>query len=197
MSQVCSQCLNLDFTNKEKYCSKDRYWCKKRHEYREPGEIICPYDFIYNPNCNKAPKDGYTPSGCYITTIVCNVLGYSDDCELLTTLRNFRDNFLKLNINYLPLLLEYDIVGPKISEEIINIPDNYNFCLNLMKNFLLPCASYINNNNFDVAINTYQNMVLYLMKKFGITHPIITTIPDNYDLNNIGKGRIRKPINES
>ena len=52
--------------------------------------------------------------------IVVNVLGYEDNCELLETLRSFRDNYLKLNKEYIPMLMQYDNIGPIISNNLEN-----------------------------------------------------------------------------
>jgi len=38
--------------------------------------------------CSKQRDIGYT-SNCYITTVVCDILGYSDNCGILESLRSF------------------------------------------------------------------------------------------------------------
>lgn len=186
----CGQCINLDWKNKERWTSEERYYCKEGHGYRRPTDYECSYDFIEN-KAKKASDDGYTHAGCYITTIVCHILGYEDDCELLETLRNFRENTLRGNLQYLNILLQYDIIGPKISTAIKEIPESYGFCLNLMNNFLLPCAHAIKKEQTEEAVMIYQNMVMYLMEILEI--PSIQ-IPDNleYDPINVGKGRLLK-----
>ncbi len=187
MANYCGTCAWLDTSNKERYTSKNRYYCKKRGNYFELTDISC-YNYINDPS--KGIKTGtYTPAGCYITTIICNILGYDDNCELLTTLRNFRDKYLKLNINYLPLLIEYDYIGPIISQKIYNAKDNYSLSLNLLKNFLLPCFKLIKDKNYEEAIKEYINMVNYLKEIFNIKE----IVPENYsyDLETVGKARIR------
>ena len=185
----CGQCINLDWKNKERWTSEERYYCKEGHGYRKPTDTQCSYDFCYNKNSEKSSNDGYTPAGCYITTIVCHILGYADDCELLETLRNFRENTLRPNLQYLNILLQYDIVGPKISATIREMKESYGFCLNMMNNFLLPCAKAIKNEKTEDAIAIYENMVMYLIETLGIES---IKIPENlnYDSANIGKGRI-------
>ena len=186
----CGECINLDWDNKERWTSLERYYCKEGHGYREPTERQCSYDFVYNKNCDQEPNKGYQPAGCYITTIVCHCLGYADDCELLTILRNFRDHYLKTHLQYLNILLQYDLIGPKISKEISNIAENYGFCLNMMNNFLIPCANAIKQEKYEEAITIYENMVYLLSETFNI--PSIN-IPANleYDINIIGKGRLK------
>lgn len=191
MAEYCGECAHLDWNNKERYTSRDRYYCDRCGKYVELTESSC-YRFIKDPSKTKE-DGGYTPSGCYITTIVCSVLGYSDNCELLETLRSFRENVLKQNVNYIPILIEYDEIGPVISEKISSKEDSYKFCLELMKNYLIPCANLINNGNFEQAVSVYQNMVFYLNDYFGLEG---ITVDENktYDLENLGKGRIRSQI---
>ena len=42
---------------------------------------------------------------------VLTILFTADNCELLTLLRDFRDNTLKTNPKYIPILLQYDKTG--------------------------------------------------------------------------------------
>ena len=120
MAEFCGDCIHLDWNNKERYTSIDRYYCDLKGKYVETKDYSC-WSYSEDKNRTKGNDNSYTPSGCYITTIVCNILAYDDNCELLTILRDFRDNYLKTNHNYIPLLLEYDKIGPLISEEINKI----------------------------------------------------------------------------
>lgn len=184
----CAKCLNLEWDNKERYTSTDRYWCKEKRKYVEPTDSSCYY---FLEDKSKSTNGGYQQSGCYITTIVVNILGYADDCELLTTLRNFRDNTLKLNPDYLPILFEYDRIGPIISE-YLRQQNNQKFCLELVQNFLIPCTKLIQEEKVEEAVETYKNMVLFLKETFEIPE-LVTETTVNIDLETLGKGRIRQP----
>lgn len=184
----CAKCLNLEWDNKERYTSIDRYWCKEKRRYVEPTDSSCYY---FLEDKSKSQSGGYQQSGCYITTIVVNILGYADDCELLTTLRSFRDNILKLNPDYLPILIEYDRVGPIISE-YLRMKNDQKFCLELVQNFLIPCTKLIQEGHVEAAVETYKNMVLFLKETFEIPELVIETTVD-IDLETLGKGRIRQP----
>ena len=185
--EICAQCVHLEWNNKEKYSSVERYWCKELHRYKET-EDKCRYFVLDKSQKNTG---GYKPGGCYITTIVCDILGYEDNCELLEVLRNFRDNYLKLHVEYLPILFEYDKIGPLISEHILKEKNNYPFALGLMKYFLIPCANKIKEENYDSAINIYKNLVIYLNDEFNLPNIVIDT-NEEVDLKVIGKGRVRK-----
>lgn len=189
---VCSQCIYVEWDNKERYTSKDRYWCKDMRRYVEKTDRACKY-FVLDES--KKNDGGYQPSGCYITTIIVEILGYEDNCEVLNVLRNFRDTTLKTNIDYLPLLFEYDKVGPIICECLKNEKNNYRFCLGLLEHFLIPCVKAIKEEKIEEAINIYQNMVMYLNDEFNLP-TIEIKAPESYDLETLGKGRIRKIASE-
>ena len=82
----CGGCVYYDFQGdyKKGYCS----WYRS---YYYPGD-----------NCSHQKPVNAT-SGCYITTIVCDVLGLDDDCSLLNNLRSFRDNILQKDAKFTPL----------------------------------------------------------------------------------------------
>lgn len=187
MENKCCDCehLNRNDERKDWFSSKITYRCKECWNYKSLDDKACS-NFK-----DKTNNNGYTPSRCYITTIVCDILGYEDNCELLCILRNFRDNYLKINPNYIPLLIEYDNIGPKISEEIKAEKNNYGFCLGIMTYFLIPCANAIKNEDIEEAINIYQNMVMYLNDEFSLPN-ITINLNNNYDIETLGKGRIRQ-----
>lgn len=191
MAEICGECLYLDFNNKDGYSSKDKYYCNEMHRYVEPTDRACRYYSYDKSHNNDKNKGGYQPSGCYITTIIVEILGYEDNCEVLNILRNFRDTTLKTNIDYLPLLFEYDKVGPIICEHIRNEKNNERFCLGLLQYFLIPCVQAIKEEKTEEAISIYQNMVMYLNDIFDLPS-IEIKAPESYDLETLGKGRIRQ-----
>lgn len=187
---TCGECLKVDLNNKSRY--DDKYYCREKCRYVSLSDGEANYCRSFSYNGGNKSTDGYTPSGCYITTIVVDILGYEDNCEVLQVLRNFRENYLKTNIEYLPLLFEYDIVGPLIAKYIKLEKNKYQLCLNLMKYFLLPCVHLIKEEKYKEAIEVYKNMVLHLKDNYDIVD-ITITIPDEYRLEDVGKGRIRQP----
>lgn len=183
----CCDCEELDREDSYKpwWTDETKYKCSICHKYKSLTDTTCN-------SFKEIPKDkgSYTPSGCFITTIVCNILKYDDNCELLTILRNFRDNTLKTNPQYIPLLLQYDQVGPIISAYIEKEDNNYEFALGLMRYFLIPCVHLIKSGDIEEAIAVYQNMVMYLNDSFDLP-TIVINEEQEYDLETLGKGRIR------
>ena len=186
MTNYCGDCAKFDMNQKEYW--GDRYYCVEKYKYREANEEACT-NFI------KKPEGGYTPCGCFITTIVCIKLGYQDNCDLLETLRFLRKNYLKNTDEGRKLLQEYDIIGPVISQEIAKCPAKDS--LILVQKYLLPCYNSIKQNQYEDAIKIYTNMVNELRERFSYAF-----IDANLDYNlksseeDLGKGRIRlKPAN--
>ena len=187
MANFCSECALYDSNGTPKW--GDEHYCSKKGKYLKPTTSACS-SFVKNN-----AKEGYQRAGCYITTIVCNILGYPDDCNLLVTLRDFRENYLKQNSECLPLLIEYDQIGPIISDSIVNDPDAKITAIENTRNFLIPCVEAIKAGNLDKAIEIYKSLVLLLKLKYALLRtPIDYTISE--PLESLGKGRIRTaPIN--
>jgi len=188
MDNYCGDCELLGRKDSDTYknwmTGKITYKCHKSGKYKEYNDKACNDFKGYKKTGN------YKPSECYITTIVCEILGYEDHCELLNTLRDFRDNYLKKDLNnYLPILQEYDFIGPIISDCIRNMDDNKIFSLLIMSSYLIPCVNEIKNENYENAIRIYKEMVLLLVSNFEINLTIGENIPYNFE--DLGKGRIR------
>lgn len=193
MYDYCGDCEYLgrkeNETYKDFWSGETKYKCKRTGDYKK----------INDSSCNDIRKierknEGYQPSGCYITTIVCDILGLSDNCEILNVLRNFRNNYLRGNKEYEYLLKEYDVIGPIISSRIANNPnelEKMHNAQNLLKGFIVPCARFINVEDYESAIITYTAMVNYLKNIYDINTPNLDNL-DNYDYSLSGTGRALK-----
>ena len=160
----CKDCVSMDLNDRSPYDS-NQAWCSERREYINPNSRACSNRFINDDYKNPPSLD----PPCYLTTIVCEILGYSDDCKILNTLRIFREEILKKDIKYHDLLCEYDIVGPVIAQSI-------RACIKpeVLANFLLityiyPTVECIENKKYELAVNIYKYMVEELKKLIGIS----------------------------
>ena len=181
MADYCGNCAHFDKSQKEYW--GDRYYCTETCKYKDASEKAC-YSYV------KKLEGGYQPSGCFITTIICEILGYEDNCELLQTLRFIRDNYLKKNTAGRALLQEYDIIGPVISSELAKCPTID--AIVLAHKYILPCYDLIKQNRYDNAVEVYTNMVNELKNRFSYAlsdaHLDYTIKTPEEDL---GKARIR------
>lgn len=129
----------------------------------------------------------------YIKIIICNVLGYDEDFSVLNTLKKLRD-VLSSDIEYLPLLIEYDVVGPTISDLIeIDYKKNkddemwvqiYNF-------YLSQIANFISEKNYEEAINIYKEMVSDLKEYFEFGNLNIEETLKYYDMSKYENGIVK------
>ncbi|MBO5138312.1 MAG: hypothetical protein J6B89_01560 [Bacilli bacterium] len=171
-------------------CGDCEYYQMPRNKY---DKGYCEYyNTYYYPedSCNHQ-KPMTNVSTCYITTMVCNVLGLEDDCEVLLNLRSFRDNILQRNISYIPILMEYDTIGPEIAKSIneeYRETNDQTICKGMYNKFLVPTSEMIAAKNYQGAIRKYMEMVQVLKEYYGIQTP--QQIIENYDNSQGGHGKI-------
>jgi len=99
--------------------------------------------------------------GCFVTTAVCNVLGYPDDCEMLTSLRYFRDRFLLSSEHYY-LVDDYYARSGRVVNYIENCSDPVKLALHLQDTYLQGIVDKIEQGLTKEVISDYKLMVEYL-----------------------------------
>lgn len=151
---TCAQCKYYDFNDENSY---DECYCSERCTYYSRGSSSC-YSFEWRNN----------DDWCFITTVVVNILGYGDKCEHLQKLRKFRDNHMKGNPIYQPLLDEYVVVGPKIADAITNDPDKNSLALSLFDTYIKPVCTLLDKGEQQAAVELYKDMVLKLKGQFNL-----------------------------
>ena len=144
------------------------------------------FEYPDNSTCGRyESRDGTT---CYITTIVCDRLGYDDHCDVLNTLRSFRNNVLQKDEKYKGILHEYDTVGPKIASHLKT--EDISFVQKIYDFFLVPTVSLIKENKHDEAISKYVMMTKKLEDCYGIEYQ--AKVPLVYDYRKGGHGVQKK-----
>jgi len=196
----CAECTYLDLSD---YNSSGAYWCDKkleRHLATDPecGSFCRAYRRSYSAISNAIDYSNSKNSGgnCYLTTMLCNILGMDDNNIYLKTIREFRNNILQKNEKYKQLLVEYDIIGPKIAEALYNDPLKDKIAKIYFENSIIPITLLINNKEYDKAINLYSKMTLNLKNFYSINN-ISISVEDinNADIEKSGHGKyIQKKI---
>ncbi|MEO5645302.1 MAG: CFI-box-CTERM domain-containing protein [Bacteroidia bacterium] len=102
---------------------------------------------------------------CYITTACVQYKGLPDDCEELTLLRSFRDNYLLARENGKELLRLYYDHAPLILQSISRRHDEDEILARLYK-IIKQCAEEIKNGNNEIAYLIYCRMVVKLKEEF-------------------------------
>lgn len=159
--------------------SNEKGYCDFYHEFNYPDDY-----------CNHFKNvDTYVPGSCYITTIICHILGYDDNMGDLEDLRLFRQNVLQKDEKYSDLLYEYDQVGPYISMYLYNdymFNKDKEFPILLYNFYIQPTVRYIRDKKYDEAILRYKELTNMLEDYYSIDKNI--NKPSDYDFKNGGHG---------
>lgn len=107
-------------------------------------------------------------SRCFITTAVCLTMGKADDCEELTAMRLFRDEWLRDQPGGLQLIEEYYRIAPAIIEKIDqnSDPDRKTVYAAIYRDYILPCVECVKKKKFDSSKQIYVNMVTALKERY-------------------------------
>lgn len=155
------------------------YYCTKQNKAVD-SETYSKYCRDYNYSECPIYKHQES-SGCFITTVVCDILGTKDNDKTLETLRNFRDNVLQKNKKYYHLLKLYDNMGPKIADAILHDSDNRKLSTFLFNDIIKPISKQIEQKNYDRAINNYELMMLSLINYYGFKHDYNNAVDRDYN----------------
>lgn len=176
-----------------------KYWCERKGEYRYACDAKC------NSFCEAYSRSNYSrgnmyersksssSSGCYLTTTMCYILGFADNNYYLNKLRQFRDDTLKTNPTYWPLLVTYDSIGPQISANLLHDEHKEEIAQTLFTKYISPSVLAIEENKTIDAINIYVAMTNALAERYNINVSLIDANPEDIDLPNLGHARKRVP----
>lgn len=188
----CAACTYLSETD-----NGGKYWDERKGEYRSACDPKC-YNFCEaysrsdyaRENMYENSRSHAGSSGCYLTTIMCKKLGYPDNNYYLNTLRKFRDEVMKTNPKYIPLLLIYDNIGPMIAYELDR--DRYGEKISkvLFTHYIIPAVGAIEEEKNETAIKIYQSMTNSLAEHYNINMNIMMN--ETYDYDTLGHARIRR-----
>ena len=152
-------------------------YCKRYKQYFNKDESCS-----YQQRINRSEES----SNCYITTIVCNLVGFSDDCKILKELRAFR-NKMQQDPKYREILFEYDSIGPKIAENLMKYKE-FDLANGMLDAYIFPTVSSLREGKEEEAVKKYLTMTRALEDYYGIKPEEI--VPTNYDQKNGGHGKV-------
>ncbi len=107
-------------------------------------------------------SDDKSGGGCFLTTACVETLGLPDNCDELTTLRQFRDSYMLSFDEGKAEVEEYYARAPKIVEAISARPDAPTIYRRIYEEVVLPCVRLIKQGNLDLARATYKRALLQL-----------------------------------
>lgn len=171
----CGNCQEFEFKSKW-----EKGYCRWRKVYYHADD-----------SCQNQKDNEKENGGCYITTIICNKLGYADNCSVMNSLRKFRDNIMQPNEKYHLLLAEYDLVGPIIANAIEQDQETEEILWQDIYNcYLTKTAQYTEEGKEEKAINKYTEMVTALKNYYSI-YEDVTELPKHYNISQSGHGKVK------
>ena len=150
---TCYECMYMNHNDSNNSLLFTKYYCSEMKRYLSSE----------TPACGKFVQR--TERGCYLTTACVQYKGLPDDCYELSTLRNFRDQYVTKLPNGEELVKKYYKTASQIVE-IINNSANKDEIYSKMYDFILLCIEKINANDYESALNLYITMVDKLSYRF-------------------------------
>lgn len=111
-------------------------------------------------------QNGFKKGLCYITTAVCRSLDKPDDCYELTTLRNYRDQYLLSSEEGNELVQEYYNIAPTIVKRIDRSADADQVYREIWNQYLKPCVRLIEEEKRESCEVLYSDMVKSLERRY-------------------------------
>ena len=190
----CSECTYLDLSSGDLY---GNFWCEKRLERHSACDLECHrFCRAYSRSSSESEsayqysKDHSSSGLCYLTTMLCNILGMPDNNYYLETMRYLRNNVMQKDEKYKPLLVEYDIVGPKIAEALNNDPLKEMIAKKYFDKYIIPIVNLINENKYSEAISSYVEMTNSFKNFYGYSNISPTTLEiESADIKKSGHGK--------
>lgn len=125
------------------------------------------YKFCRNYDYSNCPNYKSTSSGgCYLTSACTAARGLPDDCQELTTLRRFRDTWLKHQPDGITLIAHYYEVAPKIVEAIDKLENRLEIYDKMYLELVIPCVDLISTEQYDEALALYRDTTLELENRY-------------------------------
>ena len=105
-------------------------------------------------------------SRCFITSAVCLTLGKPDNCEELTVMRLFRDEWLREQPDGLKHIEEYYNIAPTIVSQIDKSSERKSIYAGIYRKYILPCVENAKAKNFFESNRIYITMVEDLKEEY-------------------------------
>lgn len=184
------QCIDCKYYDENDRNSYGEGWCTEYCRYFPQGDKACGrFD-------RRSDYEGR--SNCFLTTTICNMFHFPDKCLGLETLRDFRDSYLVKNEKFYPLLAEYEVVGPIISDKMFNDVHGLEVAEYMYENYLYDIIVNLNTTkNYDEAVDKYVMMVDDLKRMYDVN--VTVNNSDVCELSKkikYGKYKVKRRVNE-
>lgn len=153
------------------YYYDNGYSCALKREKESNSSIdhdtVKKYCWGYHyEDCPRYKDRNSSSSGCFLTSACTEARGLPDDCEELTTLRAFRDGYLKSLPQGQSDICQYYHIAPAIVEKIHSLPNSKDIFDRIYAELVLPCVELIHTGNNEVAYAKYRDYVRQLQSEY-------------------------------
>ena len=197
----CDTCSNCIHSNPDCVNIFNQHWCNLKNmrvDSSNPAcyrfERICDEPSYPLEDSNSDANNNSKNPGCYLTTVLCEILKANDNNPFLNTMRSFRGNILQKDDKYKQLLVEYDIIGPEIAKNLINDPLKYQIAANAFGKYIKPITDLIRKKDYEQAVNMYVEMTNKLKSFYNIETTVSINAIKEADINYSGHGVYTKKI---
>ena len=148
-------------------------------------------------------KRGYSPSRdssyWYVTTAICDILGYPRECEYMIAFAHMQATVMRDTDENKVDLLKYEVYGPAIAwklKKAYEDPKRKESVIKLCKKILEPeylklILNLIRVGNFECAILTYKQMIDMLAQRFNVYLENLEYTEEEIQILDTGKSRKR------
>lgn len=146
-------------------CASCEYYNDKER-WGSKGYCSWYKQYVYSDEtCSHYKKRGSSSAGCFLTSACCSYKELPDDCYELTTLRKFRDNYLKNIPNGQIMIEEYYSIAPAIVSAIEK-QDNKEAIYKEIYATISECVKLIESDKLDETLFVYKKMVADLSEMY-------------------------------
>ena len=186
-----SYCAACTYMNENQHYGK--YFCTRKGEWRKASDPKCnSFCEAYSRSNGGRENMYYYSSRYYITTAILNIVRSLDNNYQIKVLGDFIENTLRKDMQYFPLLVAYEIIGPQIAQKLQEDPDKIKVAVTMFYQYIKPTIKAIEENKTEEAVNTYKIMTLELANRYNINTNIILPDPAQMNLNTQDTGISRK-----
>jgi len=120
----------------------------------------------YNQRGEKTGESWEKKSGCFITSACVEAKGLPDDSLELSTLRNFRDTYVRQLPQGVEQIQEYYATAPLIVQQIRKLEQPLAEFNDLFTRLVQPAVQYIQIGKMEEALLLYQDIFTELRNKY-------------------------------
>lgn len=130
-------------------------------------DMVDKYCWYYHyEDCPYYKAEHSYSSGCFLTSACTEARGLPDDCEELTTLRAFRDGYMKAFPQGQADIREYYHIAPVIVAKIESLSNSKDIFDQIYTELVLPCVDLIQSNKNEETYTKYRDYVKLLQEQY-------------------------------